>query len=145
MLYLGVGMSSPMRVHGSFISTEETNDVVEWLKNRNPRPVSQDEADSPGPLDDGNELFPMEREDDLFEEAARILVAHQQGSISLLQRRLKVGYARAARLVDMMEEAGIVGPFTGSKARDILVPTVEDLERLLAASQRAPLGGKAGN
>jgi hypothetical protein len=45
----------------------------------------------------------------------------------------------------MMEEAGIVGPFTGSKARDILVPTVEDLERLLAASQRAPLGGKAGN
>ncbi len=145
MLYLGVGMSQPVRVHGSFISTEETNDVVEWLKSRNPQPQRQDAEEEASPLDEGNELFPMEREDDLFEEASRILVAHQQGSISLLQRRLKVGYARAARLVDMMEEAGIVGPFTGSKAREILVPTVEDLERLLAASRRAPLGGKAGN
>ena len=86
----------------------------------------------------------MDREDDLFEEASRILVAHQQGSISLLQRRLKVGYARAARLVDMMEEAGIVGPFTGSKARDILVPTVEELEKKLAGMQRAPFSGRQG-
>ena len=78
---------------------------------------------------------------ELFEEASRILVAHQQGSISLLQRRLKVGYARAARLVDMMEEAGIVGPFTGSKAREILVPSVEELEKKLAAAKGAPLGG----
>jgi S-DNA-T family DNA segregation ATPase FtsK/SpoIIIE len=85
----------------------------------------------------------MDREDDLFEEAARILVAHQQGSISLLQRRLKVGYARAARLVDMMEEAGIVGPFTGSKAREILIPSLEELERKLAEGKRSPLGGKA--
>ena len=85
----------------------------------------------------------MDREDDLFEEAARILVAHQQGSISLIQRRLKVGYARAARLVDMMEEAGIVGPFTGSKARDILIPSVEELEKKLAQSRHTPLGGKA--
>lgn len=142
MLYLGVGMSEPVRVHGSFISTEETNDVVEWLKNRNPKPVQAEEVASP--LDEGNELFPMEREDDLFEEAAKILVSHQQGSISLLQRRMKVGYARAARLVDMMEETGIVGPFTGSKAREILVPTVDDLDKLLAARQRAPLGGKNG-
>jgi S-DNA-T family DNA segregation ATPase FtsK/SpoIIIE len=93
-------------------------------------------------LAEANDLFPRDREDDLFEEAARILVAHQQGSISLLQRRLKVGYARAARLVDMMEEAGIVGPFTGSKARDILVPTVEELEQLFAAMRGAPLPGK---
>jgi len=141
MLYLGVGMSGPIRVHGSFVSTEETNDVVEWLKNRNPQPLDTEEADD-GPLAAANDLFPREREDDLFEEAARILVAHQQGSISLLQRRLKVGYARAARLVDMMEEAGIVGPFTGSKARDILIPTVEDLEKLFAATRGAPLPGK---
>ena len=142
MLYLGVGMSEPMRVHGSYISTEETNDIVEWLKTRNPTPEPQEESGG-GPLDGGNDLFPMDREDDLFEEAARILVAHQQGSISLIQRRLKVGYARAARLVDMMEEAGIVGPFTGSKARDILIPTVEELEKKLAQSRHTPLGGKA--
>ena len=140
-------MSQPTRVHGSFISTEETTDVVEWLKGRNPRRAATTEGEEgqpaaePSPLDEGDDLFPHEREDELFEQAARILVAHQQGSISLLQRRLKVGYARAARLVDMMEEGGIVGPFTGSKAREILVPTVEELEKKLAASKKQPMGG----
>ncbi len=141
MLYLGVGMAEPVRVHGSFISTEETNDVVEWLRSRNPRPAEHTEAEAAAATDD---LYPTEREDDLFEEASRILVAHQQGSISLIQRRLKVGYARAARLVDMMEEAGIVGPFTGSKAREILVPNLEELDRKLAATRRTPLGGPKG-
>ena len=145
MLYLGVGMAQPIRVHGSYISTEETIDVVEWLKNRNPISRVDGEGEggngNPSPLDEDNDLFPRDREDDLFEEAARILVAHQQGSISLLQRRLKVGYARAARLVDMMEEAGIVGPFTGSKAREILVPTVEELDRKLAAAKKPSMGG----
>ena len=140
MLYLGVGMAAPMRVHGSFISTEETNDIIEWMKTRNP-PPERDEEEAPAPLGEENDLFPRDREDDLFEEAARILVAHQQGSISLLQRRLKVGYARAARLVDMMEEAGIVGPFTGSKAREILIPTVEELEKKLGEARHTPLGG----
>jgi S-DNA-T family DNA segregation ATPase FtsK/SpoIIIE len=139
MLYLGVGMSEPVRVHGAFISTEETNDVVEWLKMRSPRPAVDPEDDGPA-MDEGADLFPRDREDGLFEEASRILVAHQQGSISLLQRRLKVGYARAARLVDMMEEAGIVGPFTGSKAREILVPSLEELEKKLADGKRSPLG-----
>jgi DNA segregation ATPase FtsK/SpoIIIE-like protein len=139
MLYLGAGMSEPVRVHGSFLSTEETTDVVEWLRARNPQRVATEEE--PGPLDAGDDLFPREREDDLFEEASRILVAHQQGSISLLQRRLKVGYARAARLVDMMEEAGIVGPFTGSKAREILIPTLDELEKKLAANRPTPMGG----
>ena len=59
--------------------------------------------------------------DDLFDEAVRLVVMHQQGSISLIQRRLKVGYSRAARLIDEMEQAGIVGTFTGSKAREVLV------------------------
>jgi S-DNA-T family DNA segregation ATPase FtsK/SpoIIIE len=140
MLYLGVGMSAPIRVHGSYISTEETIDVVEWLTTRNPRPESGPEDAS---LEAGEDLYPVERDDALFEEAARVLVAHQQGSISLLQRRLKVGYARAARLVDMMEEAGIVGPFTGSKAREILVPTLEELEKHLSRSEGSPALGDA--
>jgi len=59
--------------------------------------------------------------DELFNEAVKLVVIHQQGSISLIQRRLKVGYSRAARLIDEMEQAGIVGAFTGSKAREVLV------------------------
>ena len=69
--------------------------------------------------------------DELFEEAARIIVRHQQGSVSLLQRRLKVGYSRAARLVDELEEAGIVGPFDGSKAREVRCESEAELEALL--------------
>jgi S-DNA-T family DNA segregation ATPase FtsK/SpoIIIE len=67
----------------------------------------------------------------LFEEAARIIVRHQQGSVSLLQRRLKVGYSRAARLVDELEMAGVVGPFDGSKARQVMVESEADLEAIL--------------
>jgi S-DNA-T family DNA segregation ATPase FtsK/SpoIIIE len=70
--------------------------------------------------------------DELFDEAARIIVRHQQGSVSLLQRRLKVGYSRAARLVDELEAAGVVGPFDGSKAREVLVESEADLEVILA-------------
>jgi len=69
--------------------------------------------------------------DELFEEAARLIVRYQQGSVSLLQRRLKVGYARAARIVDELEAAGVVGPFDGSKAREVLVETEAQLEQLI--------------
>ncbi len=69
--------------------------------------------------------------DELFQEAARTIVRHQQGSVSLLQRRLKVGYSRAARLVDELEAAGIVGQFDGSKAREVLVESEAELEIIL--------------
>ena len=69
--------------------------------------------------------------DPLFEEAARLMVAHQQGSTSLVQRKLKLGYNRAGRLIDQLEAAGIVGPFEGSKAREVLVPDEYSLEQLL--------------
>jgi len=67
------------------------------------------------------ENFANGERDPLFYEALKLVVMHQQGSISLLQRRLKIGYSRAARLIDQLEQAGIVGPFTGSKAREVLV------------------------
>jgi S-DNA-T family DNA segregation ATPase FtsK/SpoIIIE len=69
--------------------------------------------------------------DELFEDAARLVVRHQQGSVSLLQRRLQVGYSRAARLVDQLEGAGIVGPYDGSKAREVLVESEAELDILL--------------
>lgn len=72
--------------------------------------------------------------DSLFEEAARCIVLHQQGSTSLLQRKLKLGYNRAGRLIDQLERAGIIGPFEGSKARDVLIPDEYQLELFLAGT-----------
>ena len=69
--------------------------------------------------------------DPMFADAAKVIVRHQQGSVSLLQRRLKLGYSRAARIVDQLEEAGIVGPNDGSKARTVLVENEEQLETIL--------------
>ena len=64
-------------------------------------------------------------DDELYEKAKELVIMHQQGSISLIQRRLRVGYARAARLIDMLEQSGVVGPFEGSKAREVLVSREE--------------------
>ena len=73
----------------------------------------------------------VEERDALFEDAARVIVMHQQGSTSLLQRKLKLGYNRAGRIVDQLEDSGIIGPFEGSKARKVLIPDEASLEQLL--------------
>jgi S-DNA-T family DNA segregation ATPase FtsK/SpoIIIE len=67
----------------------------------------------------------------MFADAARVVVIHQQGSASLLQRKLKLGYNRAGRIIDQLEAAGVVGPFTGSKARQVLIQDETSLEQLL--------------
>lgn len=120
MLFLPPGMPEPVRLHGAYLSTEEVERIVVHIA-RQPRfpkmalPVEEDDqADIPG--FDSNY-----QRDKLFNEAAKIVVLTGQGSVSILQRRLKVGYARAARLIDELEMAGIVGPFDGSKAREVLV------------------------
>ena len=74
---------------------------------------------------------PLEDRDDMFEEAAKVVVMHQQGSVSLLQRKLKMGYNRAGRIIDQLYAAGIVGPYQGSTARDVLVEDDEELEEKL--------------
>jgi len=120
MLYLQPGRALPVRVHGSFIDVDECEAVAaHWQAFRDvTEEISLDENPAGGGMVTG--------EDDLFEEARRVVVLHQSGSTSLLQRRLRIGYTRAGRLMDMLEEAGVVGPFTGSKARDVLVKP-EDL------------------
>ena len=75
----------------------------------------------------------LSERDDKFEEAARLIVMHQQGSTSLIQRKLKLGYNRAGRLIDQLEAAGVVGPFEGSKAREVLIKDEMSLEQLLSA------------
>ena len=121
LLYLGSGSSEPTRLHNAFLSLEEVEALMAHVT-RQPKPeelvlASPRETMGAGGLI-GGEAGGF---DDLFDEAVRLVVMHQQGSISLIQRRLKVGYSRAARLIDEMEQAGIVGTFTGSKAREVLV------------------------
>ncbi|MFH1313565.1 MAG: DNA translocase FtsK 4TM domain-containing protein [Candidatus Eisenbacteria bacterium] len=116
MLLLPPGSSEPIRVHGAFVSSKETKRMVEFLKEQSHLACPAFSLDTVE-----HREVPVDQRDDLFEDAARIVITHQQGSVSLLQRRLKVGYSRAARLIDFLEEAGIVGPFEGSKARQVLV------------------------
>ena len=121
MLHLGTGSSDVFRMHNAFLSLEEIDAIMGHVVNQ----PKSDEVVLPSVREslvseygDSNNNAPN---DELFQEAISLVVTHQQGSISLLQRRLKVGYSRAARLIDEMEQAGIVGPFTGSKAREVLV------------------------
>jgi len=130
MLFLPGGMPKPIRIQNAFISTEEVEKFTNFIyvqKGFSKRfflPSLYDKKKEA--LGDFlNDLDPM------FEDAARVIVRHQQGSVSLLQRRLKLGYSRAARIVDQLEQAGIVGPSEGSKAREVIVESEEQLETIL--------------
>lgn len=120
MLFLPPGSPEPVRIHGAFLSTDEVERIVAHIQQqprfpKRPLPVEQEEeVDIPGFNTDY-------QRDKLFSEAAKIVVHTGQGSVSILQRRLKVGYARAARLIDELEMAGIVGPYDGSKAREVIL------------------------
>jgi S-DNA-T family DNA segregation ATPase FtsK/SpoIIIE len=121
MLYLGSGSSDPVRLHNAYITLEEIEALMNHITQQ---PTPEEELVLPTLRESVLTETMMDNggsEDELLTEAIRLVVTHQQGSISLIQRRLKVGYSRAARLIDQMEQLGIVGPFTGSKAREILV------------------------
>jgi DNA segregation ATPase FtsK/SpoIIIE, S-DNA-T family len=130
MLILPTGSPKPIRIQNAFISTDEVEKITEYIKSQQGYskpyflPSLYDKKKNAG----GNFITDM---DPMFEDAARVIVRHQQGSVSLLQRRLKLGYSRAARIVDQLEEAGIVGPNDGSKARTVIVENEEQLETIL--------------
>ena len=125
----GGGMT---RIQNAFVSTEEVEEITDFIgnqrgyNNKYELPVLEDETSSSGDIPD-----PLEDIDELFEAAAKVIVLHQQGSVSLLQRKLKIGYNRAGRIVDQLYNAGVVGPYQGSTARDVLVDDEEELEELL--------------
>jgi S-DNA-T family DNA segregation ATPase FtsK/SpoIIIE len=126
MLYLPAGQSKPTRIQGAFVSDQEMNDLIAYLKRQAP-PQYRDEIENFGKSNE--DMGPIEdQDDDLFDDAVRIVLESGQASISMVQRRLRVGYTRAARLIDMMELKGIVGPHLGSKAREILVSTSDTSE-----------------
>ncbi len=121
-----------IRLQCAFVDTPEVEAITEFIGNQQgypdahhlPEYVPEGSEGGSGAYDD------MDR-DDLFEDAAQVVVIHQQGSASLLQRKLKLGYNRAGRIVDQLEAAGIIGPFEGSKARQVLIPDEMSLEQHL--------------
>jgi S-DNA-T family DNA segregation ATPase FtsK/SpoIIIE len=126
--------SDLIRVQCAFIDTPEVDRVCDYIGEQQGYPdayllpeVAGADGDNDG---DAGDLDLSER-DSMFEEAARCIVLHQQGSTSLIQRKLKLGYNRSGRIVDQLERAGIVGPFQGSKQRDVLIPDEYQLEQLL--------------
>ncbi len=131
-MLLSIG-GETMRLQCGFVDTPEVDKVCDFISSQKGYPeahllpeVKEDDAEA------GEYLNPNER-DELFEEAAATIVQYQQGSTSLLQRRLKLGYNRAGRLMDQLESAGIVGPNQGSKARDVLVKDQLELEHFLTS------------
>ena len=130
MLYLNG--ADPVRVQCAFVDTPEVENITKFIANQLgpvrpleiPEPLSEDEAGGGGSLDTHNL-------DPLFEEAARAIVVTQQGSTSMIQRRLSIGYNRAGRLMDQLEKAGIVGAAKGSKPREVLISDEVSLDNML--------------
>jgi len=143
MLFLPPTTSEPIRIQGAYISTAETDRMMAWYRDQvELRNKTLDDIEAAKESDILEQMRAYEHEaemavgaegmgdwDDLFRAAGEVCVQHQQGSTSLLQRKLKVGYGRAARIVDQLHDAGILGPSEGSKAREVLVG-LDELETI---------------
>ncbi len=126
MLLLGASSSVARRIQGAWVGEDEVRKVVaHWRRQAEPRYVDGVEGRDDGP--GGSDAFGEDDDDDLLEQAKELVVRSQLGSTSMLQRKLRVGFARAGRLMDLLERRGIVGPSEGSKARTVLM-TVEEYE-----------------
>ena len=129
MLFSPVGASKPIRAQGAFVVEKEIRNVVSYLIKNAPSPEYEQEVleykKSRSLLRETEE----EEEDELFNEAVSIIINSKQASISILQRKLRIGYTRAARLIDVMEKRGIVGPYDGRNPRKILISNEEYLDK----------------
>ncbi len=121
LLYLPAGLSKPIRAQGVYITDHEINRIVEFLTAQREAEYLDPEREALDEVVSSHSRATDDHDDPLYEDAVRLVLNTQQASISMIQRRLRVGYARAARLIDMMELDGIVGPSQGSQAREILV------------------------
>jgi S-DNA-T family DNA segregation ATPase FtsK/SpoIIIE len=128
MLYVPPDQAKPTRIQGAFVSDKEVRKLVEFLKTKNPPVEYTDEVtSSPLVLKKGPGSVGGDGKDALFEEAIRSVCQYDRASASLLQRRLSIGYSRAARILDQLEAAGVVGPAEGSKPRDVLGKNADEI------------------
>lgn len=137
MLYLPPEQAKPLRIQGAFVSDKEISGLVSFLKNQGIEPQYTEEVTTM--TKSGTAAIPgIEGDtDDLFKEAIKIVCQYDRASASLLQRRLSVGYARAARIIDQLEGAGVVGPAEGSKPREVLVQNADEFLASLSGGSSA--------
>jgi len=132
MLFMSAEFSKPKRIQGAYLSDEEINDVVNYIKDKS-GPADYLEGVTDRQKVGGNAGVGLDGnhgdEDELFEEAKAIIVKAGKASTSMLQRRLSIGYGRAAKILDMLEEAGIIGPSNGAKPREVMI-SVEQYEAM---------------
>jgi S-DNA-T family DNA segregation ATPase FtsK/SpoIIIE len=127
MLFKSPAHPRPIRVQGALTTTEDLERVVEFIKEQTDEVEYEEDVTKAKGADGKPSELSGHSDDDLFTRAAKIIISSRKGSASLLQRKLRVGYNRAARLIDEMEEAGIVGPPQGSSPRDVLVSSLESI------------------
>jgi S-DNA-T family DNA segregation ATPase FtsK/SpoIIIE len=137
MLYTCADLPKARRMQGAFVSDQEIKNVVDALKDESPPEYNYEVLER---QEGGGVVFGTSdgNDDALLQEAAEVVIAEGRASTSLLQRRLKVGYSRAARIIDLLEEQGIIGPGQGAKPRDILVSSLDELGKGHTASSAAP-------
>ncbi|HZO88197.1 MAG TPA: DNA translocase FtsK 4TM domain-containing protein [Chthonomonadaceae bacterium] len=129
MLFMPIDAAKPVRIQGCYLSESETNALVEYLKEQEQPNYTFSVAEVGGGDSKGGAAPEDEVDDAFFEQAVRLVVNNGQASTSMLQRRFRIGYTRAARIVELMEEKGIVGPLNGAKPREILV-SKDEVERM---------------
>lgn len=120
MLFIPPDQAKPSRIQGPYITDSEVKDLVNFLKKQGEIDYQKEVIKQPVPVTESTVLIDGEERDELYEEAKKLVIAADKGSASLIQRKLHVGYARAARILDQLHAAGIVGPPRGSKAREII-------------------------
>ena len=126
MLYIPPDQAKPTRIQGVFISDDEINRLIKALKEKGVKPAYTEEVTTKYKTVMVGAASSGEEKDELFNESVRVVCLYKRASASLLQRRLSIGYARAARILDQLHAAGVVGPPEGSKPRDILIKDVEE-------------------
>jgi len=138
MLFYHAGAPKPVRIQGAFIDENEVESLADYIREQQKalyikedfEVKTQEKSEASGGSASGSSGYTEESSDeDLYQQALRLVLESNKASVSLIQRRLKIGYARAGRLMDMMEEEGVVGPYQGSKPRSLLVDPSEELSR----------------
>jgi S-DNA-T family DNA segregation ATPase FtsK/SpoIIIE len=135
MLFMDNGMMKAIRVQGAFIDDGETMKVTDFLREQQAPNYDDEVVSMPVQLNGKGGLVathdngPSNSDDDMFRDAVRVVLENQKASTSLLQRRLRIGYGRASRIIDEMEERGVIGPADGARTREVLIRSLDDVFR----------------